>query len=211
MKGNRYEQWAVWLQVAMEQELTGCGIRPKVEYIPAVYKENENDPNGYSVMVSPEKLEISFVLPLEWRYWNLFTPKELSLEKARELASFCRTFVEEVWTEDFHEPRYIELFWAMPGQFEFYSERTPQMLYRITRVLVEKQIGPKNFRRIDLYEDRLIIYTRTGPFYVGYDHYRERMDEVLRGMRAFMRKPIRYEYLKELRRKRKDETDSNKG
>ena len=88
--------------------------------------------------------------------------------------------------------------------FEWTTERAPEILYRVTMQQLQRRYGPRCIKGITMYEDQLVVHTRwAGDFYIGIDQYRKRLEEVSHAMRAFMRKPLRHQYLYQLRHGKK--------
>ena len=199
------------LQDNIASFLEGSGLRSTVLYNAPVYDETQIPRR----LKSPESFDIAVINPLEWKVTLNITGDDIGLPKALEFVNAVKKFDAEVWPDRVCSELQYEVFRKIPGRFEWLSEKTPDILYRITMMKLTQKFGVRNIRSIDLYEDELIVHTRTGPFLIGYDNYRDRMDEVMRTMGAFMRKPIRYRYLLTLRQQKKqqdiNDTDKTKG
>ena len=204
MSARDHYSWTEWLCGILMQHLAGSGIRASAEYVPPVYSAPDEDhPMKEPRLVTDEKIKLCFVKPLEWRCSRAFSPDLLNVGIALDLADQCRRFSNEVWDDDALSCNY-HLVLEISANFEFYSERTHQKLYRITRVLVENEIGPKNCKKIEVYEDFLLVYTRVGTYRISYNDYIKQLGYKLPVMRAMMRRPIRYQYLRELRRNKRN-------
>lgn len=196
---NRYNDrldWGEWLRGILLKALEGSGLRPSVEYIPE--KSTEATEEMYKLVIS---------LPLEWNVVNYLANRDICVERALEIAAQVKEFATEAWPDRMVSDYQYDMFKKLPGDFEFMTEKTPEILHRITMWKVSEKIGVKSIRNIDLYDDLLIIHTRRGSWRIDYDDYRLRLEEILKLMRLWMRKPIRYKYLYELRRKKNDKTE----
>lgn len=216
---NQYKDrldWADWLKGLLMKALEGTGLRPSVEYIPAEYEEKE-DENGETVRVEkmPEMYSLTITLPLEWRVINKLAGDDICAEKALEITRLVAEFFREAWPDRMVTDRQYDMFRRLPGFFDWLTEKTPEILWKLTMIRMCETIGKRNVRDIDLYEDKLVIHTRRGSWRIDYDNYRDRLEEVVKFMRPWMRRPIRYQYLRTLRKTRKendsDNDDKNKG
>lgn len=209
---NKYNDrldWGEWLRSLLLKALEGSGLRPSVEYIPekwrdATEKELEANPDEPQKLVSQEMYRMTISLPLEWNVVNLLANRDICAERALEIAARVKEFATEAWPDRICSDYQWDMFRKLPGDFEFMTEKTPEILHRITMWKVSEAIGKRNIRNIDLYDDLLVIHTRRGSWRIDYDDYRLRLREVLDLMKPWMRKPIRYRYLYELRRKKND-------
>lgn len=201
------EDWGIWLQKNLAEALEGSGLRVAVTHRDPVYEEREIDGETVRRMRKPEEFEVQVICPLEWKVKRILTGKDISLEKALETVKAVMAFHAEAWPDRICSELQYEYYRNIPGVFVWLTEKTPEILYRVTLMLLSQKFGMRNVRKIDLYDDELIVHTRTGPFLIGYDDYRGRMEEVMRSMGAFMRKPIRYKYLFDLRQRKKANCD----
>ncbi len=201
------EDWGIWLQKNLAEALEGSGLRVAVTHRDPVYEEREIDGETVRRMRKPEEFEVQVICPLEWKVKRILTGKDISLEKALETVKAVMAFHAEAWPDRICSELQYEYYRNIPGAFVWLTEKTPEILYRVTLMLLSQKFGMRNVRTIDLYDDELIVHTRTGPFLIGYDDYRGRMAEVMRSMGAFMRKPIRYKYLFDLRQRKKANCD----
>lgn len=196
------EQWARWLQSALLEALTGSGLRPEVRYREAEYEMT----GAEQVLKKPEAYILKITLPLEWTVVNELKGNDINVQKVMEIAEAVHRFATDVWPGRISSDYQYEQFRKVPGRFVFHTDETPSILYRITMMKVCDQIGRRNIKKADLYEDMIIIYTRRGSWRIDFSDYRNRLDEVLQYMSAFMRRPIRHKYLYELRHKKDDKT-----
>ena len=178
--------WGRWLCAALVDKLAGTGLRPEVEYAP--------------VDDGPDRYLLRIVCPLEWRVTNWLRGGDISLEKALEITDIVLAFYREAWPERMCTDVQYDLFLQVPGTFEWLTEQAPDILYGVTMRQLQHHYGPRCVKGITLYEDLLVVHTRwAGDFYIGIDQYRQRLDEVVHAMNAFMRKPLRHAYLYRLR------------
>lgn len=196
------EQWARWLQSALLEALAGSGLRPEVRYREAEYEMT----GAEQVLKKPEAYILKITLPLEWTVINELNGNDINVQKLMEIAEAVHRFAMDVWPDRISSDYQYEQFRKLPGRFVFHTDETPSILYRITMMKVCDQIGKRNIKKADLYEDMIIIYTRRGSWRIDFSDYRNRLDEVLQYMSAFMRRPIRHKYLYELRHKKDDKT-----
>lgn len=212
---NRYSDrldWGEWLRSLLLKALEGSGLRPSVEYIPEKTEEVsvhdiECGVGPVTKVVTPEMYRLTVSLPLEWNVVVLLANNDINPDRALEIVSQVKEFAVEAWPDRICSDCQYDMFRKLPGNFEFMTEKTPEILHRITMWKVSERIGVKNIRNIDLYDDLLVIHTRRGSWRIDYDDYRLRLEEVLNLMRPWMRKPIRYKYLYEIRRKKNDKTE----
>ena len=198
------EAWGEWLLQHLQDAFGGSGLRPDVVWHAPVYETKEDeDGNEYRKLKIPESFDLVIVRPLDWKIIHNLVGKDICMEKALETVNAVLEFNSESWPERMCTDLQYDMFRKLPGKFEWLTEQTPQILYRVTMQRLTQIFGVRNIRSIDLYEDELIVHTRTGPFLIRYDNYRDRLDEVTRAMSAFMRKPIRYQYLFKLRQQKK--------
>ena len=181
--------WCGWLRGVLADMLAGTGLRPEVEYEPET-----------------DRCLVRIVCPLEWRVTHWIRGDELTLEKALETVDPVLLFYREAWPERMCSDAQYELFRQVPGVFEWTTEQAPEILYRVTMQQLQRRYGPRCIKGITMYEDQLVVHTRwAGDFYIGIDQYRKRLEEVSHAMRAFMRKPLRHQYLYQLRHGKKPE------
>ena len=181
--------WTGWLWGVLADMLAGTGLRPEIEYIPET-----------------DRCLLRIVCPLEWRVTNWIDGNELSLAKAMEIVDAVLLFYREAWPERMCNDTQYEYFRQVPGTFEWTTEQAPEILYRVTMQQLQLQYGPHAVKGITLYEDLLVVHTKwAGDFSISIDNYRKRLEEVSHAMRAFMRKPLRHQYLYQLRHGKKPE------
>lgn len=181
--------WTGWLRGVLADMLGGTGLRPEVEYVPET-----------------DRCLLRIVCPLEWRVTNWIDGNELSLEKAMEIVDAVLLFYREAWPERMCNDAQYEYFRQVPGTFEWTTEQAPEILYRVTMQQLQLRYGPRAVKGITLYEDLLVVHTKwAGDFSISIDNYRKRLEEVSHAMRAFMRKPLRHQYLYQLRHGKKPE------
>ena len=189
MDPNDRSAWTGWLRGVLADMLAGTGLRPEVEY------DAETD-----------RCLLRIVCPLEWRVNNWIPGGDLSLEKATEIVDAVLLFYREAWPEGICNDYMYELFRQIPGTFEWTTERAAEILYRVTMQQLTQRYGSRSIKGITMYEDLLVVHTRWGgDFYIGIDNYRKRLEEVSHAMRPFMRKPLRHQYLYQLRHGKKPE------
>lgn len=181
--------WFDWLRGVLADLLAGTGLRPEVTFVPET-----------------DRCLVRIVCPLEWRVDNWVDASALTLDKAVEIVEAVLAFFREAWPERMCDDRQYELFRRIPGSFTWTTEQAPEILYRVTLQQLTQRYGPRSVTGITTYEDLLVVHTRwAGDFSIGIDNYRKRLEEVAHAMRAFMRKPLRHQYLYQLRHGKKPE------
>lgn len=201
------EQWGRWLAGVLTDRLAGTGLRPEVEYLPEVTETTERGPGGEPVtrVAVPERYRLTVVCPLEWKVVNTLKGQDISPDRAVEITDAVLTFYREAWPERMCTDWMYDIWRRVPGFFDWTTDQAPAILYRVTMQQLTQRFGPRSVKGITLYEDLLVVHCRwAGDFYIGIDNYRDRLEEVTSAMRAFMRKPIRYQYLYQLRNGKKD-------
>ena len=184
--------WGQWLQGVLADTLSGTGLRPEIAYLPPV-------------KVKDGRYRITVVCPLEWRVTNWISEIDITLEKVQEIMDAILVFYREAWPERIFTDYMYDIWCRVPGFFDWQTEMAPNILYRVTMQQLTRRYGPRAIKGITMYEDMLVVHTRwAGNFDIGIDNYRRRLEEVSKAMRAFMRKPIRFQYLYQLRHGKND-------
>ena len=217
---NTYKEkldWGDWAKGLMTKALEGTGLRPAVEYIPAEYKEVKTDEGETKrEMTMPEMYRLTITMPLEWRVITRIAGEDICPEKVIDITRQVAEFAREAWPDKMATERQYEMFRNLPGFFDWLTQKAPDILWRLTMRRLDETIGRRNILKIDLYDDLLIVNTRRGSWRIDYDNYRMRLEEVIKLMRPWMRRPIRGKFLRELRREKQeknktDNDDKNKG
>ena len=201
------KEWGRWLASVLTDRLAGTGLRPEVEYLPAVVEERRDRPGAEPVRkeTTPERYRLTVVCPLEWKVTNYLQGDDIGLPGAGRIVDAVLEFHDEAWPERISTDWMYDLWKRVPGFFEWITEQAPSILYRVTMAQLTRRFGPRCVKGITMYEDLLVVHARwAGDFYIGIDNYRDRLEEVASAMRAFMRKPIRHQYLYQLRHGSKD-------
>lgn len=201
--------WGQWLQSVLAETLSGTGLRPEIEYLPPVYEEKRKKDDDYSKPKMKKgkdgRYRITVVCPLEWRVTNWISEMDITLEKVQEIMDAILVFYREAWPERICTDYMYDIWCRVPGFFDWQTEMAPNILYRVTMQQLTRRYGPRSIKGITMYEDRLVVHARwAGDFYIGIDNYRRRLEEVSKAMRAFMRKPLRFQYLYQLRHGKND-------
>ena len=201
--------WGQWLQNVLVDTLAGSGLRPEVEYLPPVYEEVRRKPGDDS---EPEKkrtkdgrYRITVICPLEWKVTNWVSEVDITMEKVQGIIDAILEFYREAWPERICTDYMYDIWKRVPGFFDWQTEMAPNILYRVTMQQLTQRYGPRSIKGITMYEDMLVVHARwAGDFYIGIDNYRRRLEEVSKAMRAFMRKPLCFQYLYQLRHGKND-------
>lgn len=189
MENEDKTAWGRWLQSHLLDKLSGTGLRPEVEY--TTIPRNDKEVDCYRMVI---------VCPLEWRVINHLVGEDINIDKANEIADAVLAFYADAWPEKMGTDYLYDLFRRIPGHFDWLTEQAPDILYRVTMQQLTRRYGSRSVKGITMYEDLLIVHTRwAGDFSIDIDNYRVRLEQITRAMRAFMRKPIRFQYLYQLR------------
>ncbi|MGM9739838.1 MAG: hypothetical protein ACI3ZP_04465 [Candidatus Cryptobacteroides sp.] len=211
---NKYQdelEWAGWLKTRITKALEGTGLRPEVEVIPKTCIEEFDESGIVRKKEEPAKLRIAITMPLEWRVVNFLTLEKATADKALDIVLKIKEFAMEAWPDKMVTDRQYDMFRRLPGSFEWLTEKTPEILWRLTMCRMCETIGKRNIKDIELYDDSLVINTRRGSWMINYDNFRARLDKVEEEMRPWMRRPIRYEFLKKLRKEKENGKHQDKG
>lgn len=201
--------WGQWLQSALTESLAGTGLRPEVEYLPPVYEEDwhKSDDGSGPIMKKRKdsRYSITIICPLEWKVTNIVPESDISLKKVQEIIGSVLEFYREAWPERICTDYMYDIWKRVPGFFDWLTEMAPHILYRVTMQQLTQRYGSRAIKGITMYEDMLVVHTRwAGDFNIGIDNYRKRLEEVAGAMQAFMRKPLRFQYLYQLRHGKND-------
>ena len=187
---EKQEEWCRWLQGVLEEKLAGCGVRVEVAF------------------VAEEGLyRIAVICPLEWKVTCTATEDAVKeegetalLDAAVQMAEAVRRFALLAWPDRLRDIRAYELWRDIPGSFEWITEQAPEILYRVTMQELHRRFGRRCVKEITLCEDLLVVHTRwAGNYCIGFNDYRRSLENAAGTIAGYMRKPIRNEYLKELR------------
>lgn len=182
MEKTDKQAWGQWLQGVLTDTLAGSGLRPEVEYL------------------EPARYRVTIVCPLEWKVTNWLPAETITLEKVQEIVDAVLEFYREAWPERMCTDYMYDIWRRVPGFFDWLTEQAPVILYRVTMQQLTQHYGPRAVKGITMYDDLLVVHARrAGNFYIDIDNYRRRLDDVVKAMRAFMRKPLRFQYLYQLR------------
>ena len=188
--------WGRWLQSILVDALAGTGLRPEVEYLPVAQEVLWQE----GVEIEDGRYRITITCPLEWQVTNRVSESGISVEKVQEIVDAILEFYREAWPERICTDRMYDIWRRVPGDFEWQTEMAPDILYRVTLQQLTRRFGPRAVKGITMYDDLLVVHARwAGDFYIGIDNYRARLEEVSGAMHAFMRKPLRFQYLYQLR------------
>ncbi len=193
-------EWCLWLNTVLDERLEGSGLRAEVVYIPN--KEYYNEIG--SIVRVKESFSLTVTQPLNWEISKYYDKEGLTLDIAIDIVDKALEFKTVAWDNKIENAYQYSLFKRLPGRFTFLAFNSPQIIRRLTYHILEEHFSARHIKRIDTMDSHLIIRTRYGVWRVNYWNYRVRMDEVIGFMKAFMRKPLRYQYLRELRRNRHD-------
>ena len=209
---QRKEEWCRWLQAVLEEKLEGCGLRVEASYRPPVVKlvagvEQEKDAEPATYEDTVGFYHIAIVCPLEWKVTVKVLEEKVAeegeealTEAALRMAEAVRLFNAVAWPDQMRDVRSYELWTAIPGTFEWITEQAPEILYRVTMQELYRRFGRRCVKEITLCEDLLVVHTRwAGNYCIGFDDFRRGLENAAGTIAGYMRKPIRNEYLKELR------------
>ena len=201
--------WGKWLQSVLADALADTELRAEVEYLPPVYEEERQKPGDNSEpskkKIKDGRYRISIVCPLEWKVTNWVSEADITLEKVQEITNAVLDFYREAWPEKMCTDYMYNIWKKVPGFFDWQTEMAPNILYRVTMQQLTQAYGVRAVKGITMYEDMLVVHARwAGDFYIDIDNYRRRLEEVSGFMRAFMRKPLRFQYLYQLRHGKND-------